>query len=121
MSGQGQGRGHECGSYGGGGHRQGQAPSQPLSLGRGIDHQHRPSTMHAPVQLQAPMQDCLAQSMHLVMAWPSCFEFFCPYAATNTYEIPSRSVHATQSWRGPWTGCTTSCCCANRCNKKSFY
>nr|GEW41579.1 putative ribonuclease H-like domain-containing protein [Tanacetum cinerariifolium] len=48
MSGQGRGRG--CGSYGGGGRGQGQAPSQPHSLGRGNDHQHCPSTMHAPVQ-----------------------------------------------------------------------
>nr|GEW41580.1 hypothetical protein [Tanacetum cinerariifolium] len=61
MLGQGQGRGHGCGSYGGGGRRQGQAPSQPLSLGRGIDHQHRPSTMHAPQQ--TPMKYRPAQSM----------------------------------------------------------
>nr|GEU40153.1 hypothetical protein [Tanacetum cinerariifolium] len=73
MSGQGRGRG--CGSYGGGGRGQGQAPSQPHSLGRGNDHQHRPSTMHAPgaqpvalsscvpVQQQTPMQYCPAQSM----------------------------------------------------------
>ncbi|GKD12324.1 PAZ domain-containing protein [Tanacetum coccineum] len=61
MSGQGQGRGR--GSYGGGRGGQGQAPSQPHSLGRGNDHQHRPSTTHAPVQPQAPMQYRPAQSM----------------------------------------------------------
>nr|GFB06863.1 hypothetical protein [Tanacetum cinerariifolium] len=66
MSGQGRGRG--CGSYGGGGRGQGQAPSQPHFWGRGNDHQHRPSTMHAPIQhicstQQTPMQYCPAQSM----------------------------------------------------------
>nr|GFA34126.1 hypothetical protein [Tanacetum cinerariifolium] len=60
---QGQGRGRGCGSYGGGDNEQGHAPSQPHSLGRGNDHQHRPSTMHAPVQPQGPMQYCPAQSM----------------------------------------------------------
>nr|GEZ46891.1 hypothetical protein [Tanacetum cinerariifolium] len=65
MSGQGRGRG--CGSYGGGGRGQGHAPSQPHSLGRGNDHQHCPSTMHAPVQhlcSTVPFSRC-----HLVMAW----------------------------------------------------
>nr|GFB84734.1 hypothetical protein [Tanacetum cinerariifolium] len=33
------------------------------SQGRGNDHQHSPSTMHAPVQPQGPMQYCPAQSM----------------------------------------------------------
>nr|GEZ05901.1 hypothetical protein [Tanacetum cinerariifolium] len=43
---------------------QGQA-SRPHSLGRGNDHDHqyRPSTMHALVQPQAPMQYRHAQSM----------------------------------------------------------
>nr|GFA82475.1 hypothetical protein [Tanacetum cinerariifolium] len=53
--------------FGGGGRGQGQAPSQPHSLGRGNDHQHRPSTMHAPVQhlcSTVPFSRC-----HLVMAW----------------------------------------------------
>nr|GEY10334.1 hypothetical protein [Tanacetum cinerariifolium] len=63
MSGQGQGRGRGRGSYGGGGCGQGQAPSQPHSLGRGNDHQHRPSITHAPVQPQAPLQYRPAQFM----------------------------------------------------------
>nr|GEU72210.1 hypothetical protein [Tanacetum cinerariifolium] len=61
MSGQGQGRGRGCGSYGGGGRGQGHTPSQPHSLGRGNDHQHRPSTMHAPQQ--TPMKYRPAQSI----------------------------------------------------------
>nr|GFA42613.1 hypothetical protein [Tanacetum cinerariifolium] len=63
----GQGRDRRCGSYGGGDRGQGQAPSQPQSLGRGNDHQHRPSTMHAAVQhlcSTVPLSPC-----HPVMAW----------------------------------------------------